>query len=177
LSIDPVTTDAETGNGFNRYAYANNSPYRYIDPDGREGEEANGPSFLTLTTFESAKTGVSLEQATNAGSLTRGVTMPAVAVGLAAAPVAAGATGAAVAVQGTYSASVSAYGTLKTWGGIIAFARGIARGLSEETAAAPPPTPPVMSQGGLQRTISEIKKQIANNNIAKKPNITPPQNL
>jgi hypothetical protein len=44
LSIDPVTTDAGTGNSFNRYNYANNSPYRYIDLDGREacpGQSAN----------------------------------------------------------------------------------------------------------------------------------------
>jgi RHS repeat-associated protein len=35
LSIDPVVTDSNTGNSFNRYAYAANSPYKYIDPDGR----------------------------------------------------------------------------------------------------------------------------------------------
>lgn len=35
LSIDPVTTDANTGGSFNRYAYSNNNPYKYIDPDGR----------------------------------------------------------------------------------------------------------------------------------------------
>jgi RHS repeat-associated protein len=35
LSIDPVVTDANTGGSFNRYVYANNSPYRYVDPDGR----------------------------------------------------------------------------------------------------------------------------------------------
>ena len=35
MSIDPVTTDANTGGSFNRYAYAANNPYRYIDPDGR----------------------------------------------------------------------------------------------------------------------------------------------
>jgi RHS repeat-associated protein len=35
LSIDPVVTDANTGGSFNRYAYANNSPYKYVDPDGR----------------------------------------------------------------------------------------------------------------------------------------------
>jgi RHS repeat-associated protein len=40
LSIDPVTTDANTGGSFNRYAYANNSPYRYIDPDGRQAMAA-----------------------------------------------------------------------------------------------------------------------------------------
>jgi RHS repeat-associated protein len=35
LSVDPVLTDANTGASFNRYVYANNSPYNYIDPDGR----------------------------------------------------------------------------------------------------------------------------------------------
>jgi RHS repeat-associated protein len=35
LSIDPVVTDANTGGSFNRFSYANNNPYKYIDPDGR----------------------------------------------------------------------------------------------------------------------------------------------
>ena len=35
LSIDPVTTDVNSGSSFNRYAYANNNPYRFVDPDGR----------------------------------------------------------------------------------------------------------------------------------------------
>lgn len=34
LSVDPVTTDANTGDSFNRYVYAKDSPYRYVDPDG-----------------------------------------------------------------------------------------------------------------------------------------------
>jgi RHS repeat-associated protein len=37
LSVDPVVTDTKTGENFNRYAYSNNSPYKYVDPDGRFG--------------------------------------------------------------------------------------------------------------------------------------------
>jgi hypothetical protein len=39
LSVDPVLTDGNTGTSFNRYLYANNSPYRYIDPDGRQARD------------------------------------------------------------------------------------------------------------------------------------------
>jgi uncharacterized protein RhaS with RHS repeats len=40
LSVDPVTTDTKTGRSFNRYVYAQNNPYRYTDPDGREALSA-----------------------------------------------------------------------------------------------------------------------------------------
>jgi len=33
LSVDPV---GASDTSFNRYWYASNSPYRFIDPDGRE---------------------------------------------------------------------------------------------------------------------------------------------
>ncbi len=33
LSVDPVTTDAASGEGFNRYAYGHNNPYKYVDPE------------------------------------------------------------------------------------------------------------------------------------------------
>jgi RHS repeat-associated protein len=36
LSVDPVTANASTGANFNRYWYANNNPYKFSDPDGRE---------------------------------------------------------------------------------------------------------------------------------------------
>jgi RHS repeat-associated protein len=35
LSVDPVSTDAKTGDSFNRYVYGNNNPYKFKDPDGR----------------------------------------------------------------------------------------------------------------------------------------------
>ena len=48
LSIDPVGFKSSNAMLFNRYAYANNNPYKYIDPDGRQGERItfshqNGP--------------------------------------------------------------------------------------------------------------------------------------
>jgi hypothetical protein len=35
LSVDPVTTDAKSGEHFGRYHYANNNPFKYTDPDGQ----------------------------------------------------------------------------------------------------------------------------------------------
>lgn len=35
LSKDPVATNANNGQNFNRYSYASNNPYSRIDPDGR----------------------------------------------------------------------------------------------------------------------------------------------
>ncbi len=35
LSVDPVGVDGASGENFNRYGYANNNPYTYIDPDGQ----------------------------------------------------------------------------------------------------------------------------------------------
>jgi RHS repeat-associated protein len=34
LSIDPVATSPADGSNFNRYSYANNNPYKFIDPHG-----------------------------------------------------------------------------------------------------------------------------------------------
>ncbi|MGH8521684.1 MAG: glycohydrolase toxin TNT-related protein [Gammaproteobacteria bacterium] len=40
LAIDPAGFDPRNPQSFNRYAYANNNPYKYVDPDGRAAETA-----------------------------------------------------------------------------------------------------------------------------------------
>jgi hypothetical protein len=46
LSIDPVTADANSGSSFKRYAYGNNIPCTYIDPDGRNALVLSGGGVL-----------------------------------------------------------------------------------------------------------------------------------
>lgn len=41
-STDPVTAYSDPVGAFNRYRYANSNPYRFIDPDGRDGCEFFG---------------------------------------------------------------------------------------------------------------------------------------
>lgn len=50
LSVDPVTADTVTGWNFNRYNYANNNPYKFTDPDGRDGQLFwTAPDQVTFT--------------------------------------------------------------------------------------------------------------------------------
>lgn len=54
LSMDPVTADAGTGANFNRYWYANNNPYRFTDPDGRESASfyTNPQYHMQVSSYE-----------------------------------------------------------------------------------------------------------------------------
>ena len=44
--VDPMAVDTNSAFNFNRYAYANNSPYRFTDPDGRDGMDTLGESMV-----------------------------------------------------------------------------------------------------------------------------------
>jgi RHS repeat-associated protein len=45
LSVDPLVTDAKTGGHFGRYHYAENNPYRYMDPDGKDAVAVTFPDY------------------------------------------------------------------------------------------------------------------------------------
>lgn len=47
LSMDPMNVDFANLHTFNRYAYANNNPYRFVDPSGWDAEPIGG---VTVTT-------------------------------------------------------------------------------------------------------------------------------
>ncbi len=42
MGLDPAGYSEKNGHSFNRYAYGNNNPYRFVDPDGRNGVTAFG---------------------------------------------------------------------------------------------------------------------------------------
>lgn len=48
LSVDPVPAMAGNGRHFNRYAYGFNNPYRYVDPDGRDGQQRDPMVDMTI---------------------------------------------------------------------------------------------------------------------------------
>ncbi len=50
LATDPVRFDGGNVHTFNLYAYANNSPYKYRDPDGRRGVLVVGEVSFALAT-------------------------------------------------------------------------------------------------------------------------------
>ena len=48
ISNDPLGFTASNVQSFNRYAYGNNNPYRYVDPDGRAPNQAGVATIETI---------------------------------------------------------------------------------------------------------------------------------
>ncbi len=55
LSVDPVSANPNTGAMFNRYKYANNSPYRFTDPDGRTCQTVDAKASCTVDSYVDKK--------------------------------------------------------------------------------------------------------------------------
>jgi RHS repeat-associated protein len=67
-SNDPVGFSADKPMMFNRYAYANNNPYRYIDPDGRKPGDAFSSPQKAAHDFGKTYNGASIKQNKEMGS-------------------------------------------------------------------------------------------------------------
>lgn len=59
LSVDPIPVNVGNAFSFNRFAYANNNPYKYVDPDGQFAFLVV-PAFYALTALAGAATVSSL---------------------------------------------------------------------------------------------------------------------
>jgi RHS repeat-associated protein len=62
MSIDPKEADPANVHGINRYAYGNNNPHRFVDPDG------NSPLDVGFLIYDLAKLGVAIYTGTGVGA-------------------------------------------------------------------------------------------------------------
>ncbi|MGQ0594379.1 MAG: RHS repeat domain-containing protein [Gammaproteobacteria bacterium] len=77
LAIDPVGFDPENPQSFNRYAYANNNPYKYVDPDG------NSPLDVGFFIADTVSFGLAVASGNPAAIQSAAFDLAASAVGLA----------------------------------------------------------------------------------------------
>jgi RHS repeat-associated protein len=77
MGIDPLDFREDNLHSFNRYAYANNNPYKYVDPDGKDALEISAMFTLAVamlvSVFVTSLTGGgNKEGGDNAGALGAG---------------------------------------------------------------------------------------------------------
>lgn len=77
LAIDPAGFDPQNPQSFNRYAYANNNPYKYVDPDG------NSPLDAGFFIVDTVSFGLAVASGDPAAIQSTGLDLAASAVGLA----------------------------------------------------------------------------------------------
>jgi RHS repeat-associated protein len=82
LSVDPYAADS--GAAFNRYVYANSSPYHYTDPDGRQSVVACGMPQNAATCAAAGIVGNGSSGAAAAGGTTSGAAGNGVVAGILA---------------------------------------------------------------------------------------------
>ena len=74
MGVDAAPADPGSGHGFNRYAYANNNPYKYVDPDG------HSPIDVAFLVFDLGKLGHAIYKGDGVGHAMVDVAMSAVGV-------------------------------------------------------------------------------------------------
>ncbi len=72
--MDPEPVDATDVHSFNRYAFANNNPYKYVDPDG------HSPIDVAFLAWDLGKLGIAIYKGEGVGSAAIDVAMSAVGV-------------------------------------------------------------------------------------------------
>jgi RHS repeat-associated protein len=77
MNMDPAEVQAENLHSFNRYAYANNNPYKFVDPDG------NSPLDVGFFIADSIRFGLALASGNPTGIQSAGIDLAASALGLA----------------------------------------------------------------------------------------------
>ena len=74
MGIDPAAVEPGSVHGFNRYAYANNNPHKYVDPDGRS------PLDVAFLVYDIGKLGMAIYSGVGVGAAAADVALSVVGV-------------------------------------------------------------------------------------------------